>query len=127
MKLIINGDRIAATALDEYVAPDASTLVITAPEGFDPALIDAYRYVDGALVIPPPDVVSRFQAKAALSAAGLLPAVEAALADADPIAQLAWAEAIEFRRNSPTILGLAAALGLTSAQVDDLFHAAAAI
>ena len=76
---------------------------------------------------PVPDVVSRFQAKAALSAAGLLPAVEAALADADPLAQLAWAEAIEFRRQSPTILALATALGLTDAQVDDLFHAAASI
>jgi hypothetical protein len=76
---------------------------------------------------PVPEVVSRFQAKAALSAAGLLPAVEAAIADADPIAQLAWAEAIEFRRQSPTILALAGALGLTDAQVDDLFHAAASI
>jgi hypothetical protein len=73
---------------------------------------------------PVPDVVSRFQAKAALSAAGLLPAVEAALADADPLAQLAWAEAIEFRRQSPTILALATALGLTDAQLDDLFIAA---
>jgi hypothetical protein len=76
---------------------------------------------------PVPDVVSRFQAKAALAGAGLLASVEAALADADPLAQLAWAEAIEFRRQSPTILGLAAALGLTETQVDDLFHAAAQI
>lgn len=69
-------------------------------------------------------VCSRFQAKAALLQAGLLPTVEALMATADPIAQLAWAEAVEFRRTSPTILGLAAGAGLTETQVDDLFRAA---
>lgn len=72
-------------------------------------------------------VVSRFQAKAALSAAGLLPQVETAIAAADPVAQLAWSEAIEFKRNSPTIVGLAATIGLTETQVDDLFRTAAGI
>jgi hypothetical protein len=71
--------------------------------------------------------VSRFQAKAALLGAGLLDQVNTALADADPVAQLAWAEAVEFRRTSPTILGLAATIGLTGEQLDDLFRAAAGI
>lgn len=71
--------------------------------------------------------VSRFQAMAALLDAGLLSQVNTALADAGPLAQLAWAEATEFRRNSPTIAGLSAGLGLTDAQVDDLFRAAALI
>lgn len=69
-------------------------------------------------------VCSRFQAKAALAAAGLLSQVETAVASADPTAQLAWAEAIEFRRNSPTILALAAVVGLTETQIDDLFRSA---
>lgn len=69
-------------------------------------------------------VCSRFQAKAALAAAGLLSASEAAVAAADSTAQLAWAEAIEFRRNSPTIAALAAAVGLTDSEIDDLFRAA---
>lgn len=72
-------------------------------------------------------VCSRFQAKAALSAASLLTAVEAAVAAADATTQLAWAEAIEFRRNSPTIAALAAVLGMTDTEVDDLFRAAMAI
>jgi len=72
-------------------------------------------------------VVSRFQAKAALSAAGLLDKTEALVARADPITQLAWAEVIEFRRNSPTILALQGAMGLTDAQLDALFLAASAI
>ena len=71
--------------------------------------------------------VSRFQAMAALLNAGLLSQVNAALADASPLAQLAWAEATEFRRNSTTIAGLASGLGLTDTQVDDLFRAAALI
>ena len=71
--------------------------------------------------------VSRFQAMASLLDAGLLSQVNTALADAGPLAQLAWAEATEFRRNSPTIAGLASGLGLTDTQVDDLFRAAALI
>lgn len=72
-------------------------------------------------------IVSRFQAKAALMAAGLLPSVDAAISAADSITQLAWAEVTELRRNSPMIVALAAAIGLTYTQVDDLFRAAAQI
>lgn len=71
--------------------------------------------------------VSRLQARVALLQAGLLPQVEAAVAAADPIIQMAWAEAIELRRYSPAILGLASALGLTDTQLDNLFRAAAQV
>lgn len=71
--------------------------------------------------------VSRFQARAALTDAGLLSAVEAAVADAAPLVQLAWAEAVEWRRMSPTIVAIGAALDLTETQLDDLFRAAALI
>lgn len=74
-----------------------------------------------------PYSVTPFQAKAALFAAGLLPAVEAAIAAAPKIAQLAYSDATEFTRDSPTIAELSAQLGLTSAQIDALFTAAAAI
>ena len=72
-------------------------------------------------------IVSRFQAKAALLAAGLLPNAEAIVAGADAVTQLAWAEAVEFRRNSPTITALSGALGLTDTGLDDMFRAAALI
>jgi hypothetical protein len=74
-----------------------------------------------------PVLVSRFQAKTALLQAGLLAAVEAAMAQASPVAQLAWADAVEFRRDSPTVAGMAATLNLTGAQLDALFMAAAQI
>lgn len=76
---------------------------------------------------PVPEVVSRFQARAALHIAGLLVQAEAAVAAADPLAQMAWADAQEFRRNSPTIAALSVAIGLTAEQVDDLFRSAVQI
>lgn len=71
--------------------------------------------------------VSRFQAKAALLNTGLLDQVEAAVANADPLTQLAWAEALGFERQSPAIIGIAQALGWTSDQLDGLFAQAARI
>lgn len=67
---------------------------------------------------------SRFQARAALHAAGLLRQVEAAVAVADPMVQIAWADATEFNRNSPTIAALQVAIALTDERVDDLFRSA---
>ncbi len=76
---------------------------------------------------PVPMSVSRFQARAALHIAGLLPQIEAAVANADPLVQIAWADAQEFRRNSPTIVALATALGLPDETLDQLFRDAAQI
>lgn len=69
-------------------------------------------------------VCSRFQARAALHAAGLLAQVETAVAAADEFTKIAWADAVEFRRNSPTIAALSGAVGMTDTQIDDLFRAA---
>lgn len=76
-----------------------------------------------------PQVVSRFQARAALHLAGLLDDVEAmmALPETPALAKLAWADAQEFKRNSPSLLSIAGALGLTEQQLDDLFTTAAGI
>lgn len=81
---------------------------------------------------PPPGVpqsVTRFQALAALHVAGHLPAVTAIMADEQTpvIAKLAWDNALSFERSSPTLASLAAVLGLTSADLDALFTAAAQI
>ncbi len=87
---------------------------------------EALRPVPVATV---PQVVSRFQARAALHLAGLLDDVEAvmALPETPVLAKLAWADAQEFKRNSPSLLGIAGALGLTETQLDDLFTTAAGI
>lgn len=74
-------------------------------------------------------VVSRFQARAALHQAGLLAQVQAMMDDpaTDPVVVIAWQDAQEFKRMSPTVLGLAAELSLTDEQLDDLFVQAATI
>lgn len=76
---------------------------------------------------PVPQRVSRLQARLALLDAGLLADVETALSGADVVTQMAWAEAVEFRRNSPTVESIAAELGLTDGQIDDLFRYAAKV
>lgn len=74
-------------------------------------------------------VVSRFQARAALHLAGLLDQVQQLMDNpaTDTLARLAWQDAQEFRRTSPTVQGMARALGLTDLQLDDLFTQAATI
>jgi hypothetical protein len=62
-----------------------------------------------------------------LLGAGLLSQVEAIVASADAATRIAWDNASVIERNSPTVAALSAALGLTSAQLDALFTAAAAI
>lgn len=82
-------------------------------------------------VLPPaiPYAVSPFQAQAALDEIGKLAQVEALMTDpATPKkTKMAWNKATEFRRTSPTVLAMAQAIGLTSAQLDDLFIRAAQI
>jgi hypothetical protein len=57
----------------------------------------------------PPDVptmVSRLQAKMALNNAGLLPAVEAAVAAGSEATKIYWTEAADFHRTHPTLLAM---------------------
>jgi hypothetical protein len=110
-----------------YEAEDGRTVVVDAGR---PGWAAAVAAGPAAFVPPPPEIpqeVSRFQGLAALMDAGLLADVNAALAAAGPLAQLAWAEASVFRRHSPLIAAMAAGFGLTEEQVDALFVAAAQI
>ena len=62
---------------------------------------------------------------------GLLPSVEAGIAalpePEKTVATLAWYGDAKLARNGKTVLSLADALGLTSAQIDQLFIAAEAL
>ncbi len=73
-----------------------------------------------------PQVVTRKQARRALSIAGLLPLVQPAIDAIEPLelralAQIDWDDALEFRRDDETLTMLAAALGLDEEALDDLF------
>ena len=76
-----------------------------------------------------PQMVTRFQARAALSRAGLFLQVDQAM-KAFPIGderRLAWEDAQTFERNSPTMLQIAAGFNMTPTQLDQLFTVAAGI
>lgn len=73
----------------------------------------------------PVAVVTMRQARLALLAAGLLDAVEAAVADAGRAVQIEWEYATVVERRSPLVAAIAAGLGLDDAAIDALFADAA--
>lgn len=106
----------------------------------DPANTDYAAYLEWLAegntpepyVAPPPPIpqsVTRFQALAALSLGGYLPLIRTYIATLgeDDITRLAFENATEWERSSPTLAILAQMLNLTNTQVDDLFIAANAI
>jgi hypothetical protein len=108
--------------------------------GVFPGLVDATGadigdLWDGSVFTKPPPLppvvpasVSRAQALAALSNAGLLTqAQDAANASTNPLVPIFWDNAQTFDRTSATVATLGAALGLTDAQIDSLFIAASTI
>ena len=78
---------------------------------------------------PVPQVVTRFQALAALHLGGYLPTVEAIMAAPETpiLTKLAWNNALNFERNSATVASLAGVLNLSDAALDALFTTAAGI
>jgi len=79
--------------------------------------------VDRAAYVPPE--VTPWQMRRALNQLGLRAMVEAAVAAGDQDARDGWEFALEIRRDNPLLAGMAAALGMTDAQLDDLFRLAA--
>lgn len=85
---------------------------------------------DPSPVVVPEEVTMR-QAKLALLAAGLLDDVESALdglsGDEGRAARIEWEYSSVMRRDKPFVAAVGAAAGLNSAQIDQLFIAAADI
>lgn len=71
-----------------------------------------------------PPSVTPYQARRALNAAGLREAAEAAIAVASQDVRDAWEYALSIERTSPFIAAVGVALGLTDAEIDQLFVAA---
>jgi hypothetical protein len=76
---------------------------------------------------PVPQSVTPYQARVALLGAGLLDAVNAAVEQAGGATKIAWEYATGIERGSPFIAAMQGGLGLSSAQVDALFIAAAQV
>lgn len=77
--------------------------------------------------VPVPAAITPLQARRALRAAGMLAGVNAYLATRSEGEREAWEYCIEVQRDDAMITQAAAALGVSSAQMDDLFRAGALI
>lgn len=102
------------------------------PRALPPALVDGVWTQQWEIVPSPvPVTVSMRQARLALLGAGMLIAVDTAIAGMPSpqkeAAQIEWEYATEVRRNSPLIAALGPALGLSEEQIDGLFRAAAVL
>ena len=115
------------------------------PEFFGTCPEDSATQVDGVLRIflesdweqmrldemrarsPVPKQVTMRQARLALLGAGLLDTVETAIAGAGPAAKIEWEYAQEVQRAAGLVPAMATALGMSEAQIDALFIAAAAL
>lgn len=92
MKLIIQSNRIAATATDAYTGPD---FFIEAPADFDVTRIGEYRYEDGVLVLAPDMRITRLAFRNRFTQAEKVALELAALDDpAAPMAQRQQAAAL---------------------------------
>lgn len=110
----------------ELIHADCATHGVTI-EGDDAQAVANWvaDYVPPPARVPVPQVLTARQAKLVLHAAGLLDDVDAAVAAADKATQIEWEYATEIRRDWPTLVAMADALGMTDAQLDDLFVAGA--
>lgn len=121
-----------------------STTIIRASDGgqipTDPANTDYQQYLawlaEGNTpepYTPPPaaipQTVTRFQARVALVQAGHFDTIDTYIATLPKtdVKRLAWEDAAEWERASPTLNFLANMLGLTDTDVDDLFILASGI
>ncbi len=91
----------------------------------NPPADDAITAAMAAPVVP--QTISMLSARRALRAAGLLDKINAAVVAAAPEVQDAWQFSNALDRRSPTVQALAAAIGLSGAQMDDLFIQAASL
>ena len=126
----IHGDNIPSDAVEitsdsvyESVKSPPEGKMLSSDENGYPVLIDI------PVVVLIPQFVSRFQGRAALANAGHFTTVNNYMASlpVDNLQRLAWEDAHEFRRNSPTVAAMQALLNLSDAEIDDLFIEAATI
>lgn len=121
--LFTDADTGASIPCAQWLTGSAYEAYKSDPESLD-TLIDSWeslakqQYYDSSTITPR-------QARLALLNAGLLEAVDAYVATLPKAAQVEWEYANEIRRDHALLTQAASALGLTEAQIDALFEAAA--
>lgn len=119
----------AEADIAELFHPDLVATMVAVP---DPGAVAVGHGWDGERFTPPsprpaspPPAVTMRQARLALLSAGLLDAVDAAIAAAPRAVQIEWEYATQIERASPLVGAIAAGLGLDDGDLDALFIAAA--
>jgi hypothetical protein len=123
-----------------YKYIDAENRIVASSDGTWSGLIDspevqvwlAEGNTPDPYILPPPPIpttVTRFQALAVLAAGGYLDTVRTYIntLDQNNVQRLAWENATDWERTSPTLNALAAMLGLNDTQVDELFVTASQV
>lgn len=77
---------------------------------------------EASLVSPVPQQVTPRQIRQALTQAGLRDAVEYAVSQSSQDVKDWWEYSTVFERQNPQVIGMAAALGVSDSQVDDLWR-----
>jgi len=142
----MNGPKFPAVPGLEFVWARESRYPTPVPEFFGTCPDDSPTQVDGVLGVflqsdweqmqrdemraRVPQSVTRAQAKLALLQAGLLSSVQPAIdsipdATARTSAQIDWDDRLTFDRSNGSLVTMAAIMGMTETQIDDLFIAAA--
>lgn len=110
-----------------YRAPDGACHFTDEPPRADWVLMTEAEVaeVDAPKPPPVPDAITMRQARLVLLRAGLLSAVDEAIASMPGVegeaARIEWEYAMEVHRQSPLVAALGHAIGLTEADIDDLF------
>jgi hypothetical protein len=134
MRIIVNTTTGAARLARPDVEPLPGYNIVNVPASNAPT--PPWRFVNGELVtatsLPKvPNSIPGWKAKAVLEMAGLLQSAQAAVAslqgDEGIAAKHAWESATSFDRYGPTVTAVAAALGLSDAQLDAMFIQAESI
>lgn len=95
------------------------------------SLRSQYESAIAAIPPPAPDEVLLYQFRAAVTLAGLKSAVDAVISSlpepSQTLAREKWEYGNTVRRHHPMTISLGAAVGLTPAQIDDIFRTAASL
>ena len=90
------------------------------------ATVDETLEIDARKIAHPtvPQVVTMRQARLALNSAGLLSAVQAVINAGSDEVKITWEYSSEVQRNNGLVPTMAASLGMTEEQIDNLFISA---